>query len=187
MKKIKLQNISIIILLALLPVFNAQALDTSSSPSNEVDSIHKYNALENTNSYVAMINGGTSSIETTTTTTDEPASVEDAIRARLQDITEQENYSKQAIDSAINDVNNRSDLQTFILGTSLGTLRFELVQVKGQIDLLNMLLDKTQDAGTQSIIASQKVALKQERTKIENIIAQEESKFSLFGWITKAL
>ena len=106
---------------------------------------------------------------------------------KLQDITDKQNYSTQQIDEAINTLKKRNRIRTFLIGNKLGTLKFQMVQIKDQATLLEALALKTEYTKNKIQIASQVKFLREEQGNVENFIREKENEFSLFGWLVNSL
>ena len=103
-------------------------------------------------------------------------------------IANEQNDSKDNVADAIDKVQNRSKVKTFLIGTdykNIGQLRSEMVKTGNQIDQLKRLLDKTTNAESKTALQAQIQALEQEQQKINDFLKANESKFSLFGWFIK--
>ncbi len=103
-------------------------------------------------------------------------------------IANEQNDAKDAVAAAIDSVQSRSGLKTFFIGTdykNLGQLRSEMVKTDNQIERLNKLLEQTTSTVSKTTLQSQILVLTQEQKKINDFVATNESKFSLFGWFVK--
>jgi hypothetical protein len=110
------------------------------------------------------------------------------IGEQVRVIAQQQNDSEATTSKAIEKVQTRSKIKTFLIGSdykNLGALRSEMVQTRNRIDQLNRLLPDVQDAADKAEIQSQIQTLTQEETNLENFIQAQEGKFSLFGWLIK--
>jgi len=110
------------------------------------------------------------------------------IGEQVRVITQQQNDSEATTSQAMEKVQTRSKIKTFLLGSdykNLGALRSELVKTRNRIDQLNRLLPSVQNASNTVEIQNQIQTLEQEQTKIENFIKAQENKISLFGWLLK--
>lgn len=153
------------------------------NPANEYNSIYRYNALENkiyfsdtTNNVDILakkLPGDTESIDNTA--------------KELKDITEKQNSSIEKTENIIDTLENRSGLKTFMIGNSLGTLRFQLVQIKEHATLLEALALRSQYSSYMLQINNQFKIVKEEQLKVEDLILEHKDKFSLFGWFVKML
>ncbi|EKD46875.1 MAG: hypothetical protein ACD_67C00031G0001 [uncultured bacterium] len=113
---------------------------------------------------------------------------EGGIRQEVRVIAEQQNETKDRASDLINAVESRSKVKTFFIGTSyknLGELRSQMVQTKNQIDQLKRLADKAENEQSKAELQAQIQVLEQQEAGINTFIAQNESKFSLFGWAIK--
>jgi len=110
------------------------------------------------------------------------------IGEQVRVIAQQQNQSDATATEAINKIQNRSKIKTFLIGSdykNLGALRSEVVHTRNRLDQLNRLLPTVQNASDTVEIQNQIQTLEQEQTKIENFIKAQEGKFSLFGWLFK--
>ncbi len=103
-------------------------------------------------------------------------------------VAQQQNESKDRIVDAIDKIQNRGKVKTFLIGAdykNIGQLRSEMVQSRSRIDWLNRLLDKATSEGSKTTLQNQIQILEQEQQKIEDFLRANESNFSLFGWFVK--
>lgn len=103
-------------------------------------------------------------------------------------IAQEQNDSENQVADKINTIENRSKVKTFFIGSdykNLGALRSEMVKTNNRTDQLKRLVDKTTNTEDKTTLQNQITALEQEQTKINDFITQNESKFSLFGWVSK--
>ena len=110
------------------------------------------------------------------------------IGEQVRVVAQQQNQSDATATEAINKIQNRSKIKTFLIGSdykNLGALRSEVVHTRNRLDQLNRLLPTVQNASDTVEIQNQIQTLEQEQTKIENFIKTQEGKFSLFGWLFK--
>lgn len=113
---------------------------------------------------------------------------ESGIGQELRNIAKEQSDIKDRASDLINAVENRNKVKTFFIGTSyknLGELRSQMVQTRNQIEQLKRLSEKTENEGDKTELQNQIQALELEQTNINNFITQNESKFSLFGWVVK--
>ncbi len=112
---------------------------------------------------------------------------QDGIGKQVRAVAQQQNESKDRVADAIDKIQNRSKVKTFLIGTdykNIGQLRSEMVKTRNQIDQLKRLLDTTSEEN-KTVLQGQIQALEQEQQKIEDFLKANESKFSLFGWFVK--
>jgi len=110
------------------------------------------------------------------------------IGKQVRAVAQQQNESKDKIADAIDKIQNRSRVKTFLIGTdykTIGQLRSEMVKTRNQIDQLKRLLDSTTSEESKTALQEQIQKLEQEQQKIEDFLKANESKFSLFGWFVK--
>jgi len=113
---------------------------------------------------------------------------EGGIGQQVRVIAQQQNDSEGTTTQAIEEVEKRNKIKTFLFGSdykNLGVLRSEMVHTRNRLDQLNRLMTNTQNATDTAETQSQIQILEQEQTKIENFIKAQEGKFSLFGWLLK--
>lgn len=112
---------------------------------------------------------------------------EGGIGEQVRVIAQQQNQSASTTAVALEKVENRGKIKTFLIGSdykNLGALRSELVQTRNRIEQLTRLADKATSADKADLLQQIK-NLQQEQTWIENFIKTNENKFSLFGWLVK--
>ncbi|MFA5795919.1 MAG: hypothetical protein WC885_01995, partial [Candidatus Shapirobacteria bacterium] len=105
-------------------------------------------------------------------------------------IAQEQNDSEKEVTEKIDAVENRNKIKTFLIGSdykNLGALRSAMVKTNNRINQLKKLIDKTTNTEDKVTLQSQVTTLEQEQTKINDFITKNESKFSLFGWVTKFL
>jgi hypothetical protein len=110
------------------------------------------------------------------------------IGEQVRVVAQQQNESKDKVADAIDKIQNRSKVKTFLIGTdykNIGQMRNEMVKTRNQIDWLKRLLDKTTSEESKTALQGQVQTLEQEQQKIEDFLKANESKFSLFGWFVK--
>ncbi len=103
-------------------------------------------------------------------------------------VAQQQNESKDKVADALDKIQNRNKVKTFLIGTdykNIGQLRSEMVKTRNQIDWLKRLLDKTTSEESKTVLQGQIQTLEQEQQKINDFLTANESKFSLFGWFVK--
>ena len=92
--------------------------------------------------------------------------------------------------AAIEEVETRGKVKTFLVGTdykNLGQLRSSLVHNRNEIRQLTQTLTQTQTPENQALIEAQLATLMQERERIKTVITNNETSFSLFGWVSRFL
>jgi hypothetical protein len=110
------------------------------------------------------------------------------IGQEVRSIAQQQNDIKNRTSDLINAVENRNKVKAFFIGTSyknLGELQSQMVNSQNQIEQLKRLAEKAENEGDKIELQNQIQTLEQEQTNISNFIAQNENKFSLFGWAVK--
>ncbi|MBM3257684.1 MAG: hypothetical protein FJZ05_00485 [Candidatus Nealsonbacteria bacterium] len=110
------------------------------------------------------------------------------IGEQVRTIAQQQNQSASTTVQAMEQIQTRSRIKTFLMGTdykNLGVLRSEFVQTRNRLEQLNKLMENVQNTAEETELQNQIQALEQEQTKIEDFIESQEGQFSLFGWLLK--
>ncbi|MBU1102166.1 hypothetical protein KJ853_00725 [Patescibacteria group bacterium] len=113
---------------------------------------------------------------------------EGGIGEQVREIARQQNQAQEQVVQAIEKVEKRSKIKTFLIGNdykNLGALRSEMVQVRNRIEQTTRLMEKAAGEESKAMLQEQIQNLEQEQTRIENFIKTNENKFSLFGWLVK--
>lgn len=113
---------------------------------------------------------------------------EGGIGDQVKVIAQQQNDSKEKSVEAINKIEKRNKIKTFLLGTdykNLGTLRSEMVKTRNSIEQLKRLVEKAKIEENKTELQTKIQNLEKEQAAIDSFISQNESKFSLFGWAAK--
>jgi hypothetical protein len=113
---------------------------------------------------------------------------EGGIGQQVRVVAQQQNQSEATTTEAINKIESRSKIKTFLIGSdykNLGALRSEMVQTRNRLAQLTNFMGKVKNASSTEEMQLQIQTLEQEQTKIETFIKAQEGKFSLFGWLLK--
>jgi ferritin len=113
---------------------------------------------------------------------------QNGIGEQVRTVAKEQNENKDRVADAIDKVQNRNKVKTFLIGTdykNIGQLRSEMVKTGNQIDRLKRLIDKTINTESKTVLRAQLQALTQEQQKINDFLKANESKFSIFGWFVK--
>jgi len=195
-----IKNILPMAMLSLL-FFPSAFGNAENEPINEeYDSLYKYNALESRVSFFDLANNNANSSDSLNgdSLANEESSVlinqkskeelvEEEVKEEFQNLTEKINYSMGRIETAVKALENKNRLGTFLIGNNLGILKFQLVQIKDQVYLLETLNKKTENDDLKIKIDKQVKLLQEEQERVVNFILERESKFSLFGWFRTVL
>ncbi|MCX6737654.1 MAG: hypothetical protein NTX26_02910 [Candidatus Parcubacteria bacterium] len=114
----------------------------------------------------------------------EPGEVGEQVR----EMAREQNEAKERVGDSIDEIQNRSGLKTFFIGTdykNVGQVRSEIVQTRNQIKKVEKLIDRTTNPTAKTTLQAQLTALETEQQKIETFLKINESKFSLFGWFLR--
>lgn len=107
---------------------------------------------------------------------------------------EAEEIAKEALDSSTSTVesidkeNSRSAWKTLLIGSdykNLGKLRSELARTDKVVERLNALASSTANISLRTDLEAQIKLLQDTQAKVKTFVAENESKFSLFGWLVK--
>jgi hypothetical protein len=118
----------------------------------------------------------------------EVADTEGGIGEQVRTMAQQQNHSASTTIQAMERVQTRSQVQTFLFGSdykNLGMIRSEMVQTRNRLEQLNKLMLNVQNEEDKIKLQSQVQSLEQEQTRIEDFIEEQEEQFSLFGWLVK--
>jgi hemerythrin superfamily protein len=113
---------------------------------------------------------------------------ENGIGEQVRVVAKEQNDSASTTARAIEKVEKRSKIRTFLFGSdykNLGALRSEIVKTRNRIDQLNRILENIQNASSTADLQGQIQTLEQEQTKLEDFVKENENKISLFGWLVR--
>lgn len=113
---------------------------------------------------------------------------QEGIGEQVRTIAQEQDDSANTAADAIDKVQSRNGLKTFLIGSdykNLGALRSEMIKTRNRIEQLNREIEKIEVEADKTELQNQIQTLEQEQTKIENFVKDNESKFSLFGWFVK--
>lgn len=110
------------------------------------------------------------------------------IGAQVREVAHQQHASKKSVDDAVEAVQQRGAVKTFLIGSdykNLGQLRSEMVRTRNQIAQMERLHSQAQTDDDRALAQEQLRVLQQEQERITETITAHEEKFSLFGWAVK--
>jgi chemotaxis protein histidine kinase CheA len=110
------------------------------------------------------------------------------IGIQVRRVAMEQNRGEAMTITAMEQIQTRSKIKTFLFGSdykNLGNLRSEMVQTRNRIRQLTELMNKAEGEETKQRLQEQIQLLEQEQEKINQFITENESKFSLFGWLVK--
>lgn len=116
------------------------------------------------------------------------ADKEEGIGEQVRAIAQQQNQSADKTVQAMEKVQTRNKIKTFLIGAdykNLGALRSEIAKTQNRLEQLNRLVDSAKNEEDKTELQKQIQTLEQEQQKIESFVKDNESKFSLFGWFVK--
>lgn len=103
-------------------------------------------------------------------------------------IAQEQNQVREKIADEIESIQERNKIKTFLFGSNyknLGALRSEMVQTRNRLEKLTRLMEQTTNEADKTELQNQIQTMEEERLRIENFVEENESKFSLFGWLVK--
>ncbi|KKT81549.1 MAG: hypothetical protein A2V96_00915 [Candidatus Yonathbacteria bacterium RBG_16_43_6] len=103
-------------------------------------------------------------------------------------IAQEQASSTEIMVAAIEKVEQRSRVKTFIVGAdnkNLGVIRSELVTMQNRIQRLGAEAERMASSTEKDTLIREIVSLGEERMKLETFIKDNEEVFSLFGWVRK--
>lgn len=112
------------------------------------------------------------------------------VAEELEEIAETEEEMVEDVAEIIEEIEEESKLKTFLIGAdykNLGSLRSSLVHNRNQIRKLTKTTAKIQSEENSLAVQEQLIVLTQERERIKDVIEENESQFSILGWIRKFL
>jgi hypothetical protein len=180
---ITITKISLAIIFSLL-FFSCAFASEINNPVDENGSMYKYSAIENTNSFPDLKNNTNISDSQLSVNTDIPQA---SFNEKLQSTIDDYNFSKSQISKAMNEINSRGGMETFLVGNNLGVLKFQMVQINDQISKLNALGLETDFVAEKDKISQQLKLVTEEKKKVDDYIFFIENKFSIFGWLVNSL
>ncbi|HEY4494331.1 MAG TPA: hypothetical protein VJB95_02805 [Candidatus Paceibacterota bacterium] len=159
-------------------------------PAIPNDNMFRYNALESrlppmevSLSIVASSAVHNIALSPWSTYVDPKEYKEEEIMGQVEEIARSRDSLKKEVEEEINRLKRKTRVGTFIIGSDLGRLRFQLVQIDDRIYRLTILGQRAAREADQLAIGEEIERLKNEQSKIEDFIKDQEEKFSLFGWL----
>ncbi|MDD4803880.1 MAG: hypothetical protein PHN69_01785 [Candidatus Pacebacteria bacterium] len=110
------------------------------------------------------------------------------IGQQVRNIAREQASTSSTTTEAIEKVEKRSGLKTFLIGSdykNLGKVRSEIVGTKNRIEQLNRELDKMATSTDKIAITEEIKSMEELQNKLEKFVEDNEGKFSLFGWFVK--
>lgn len=110
------------------------------------------------------------------------------IGEEVRKIANEEDASVTTTTEAIEKIEGRSPIKTFLIGTdykNIGVIRSHIAKTQAHIDQLSRLLDQATTSTISSSTNQQLQILKQTEDKLAGFVSEHENKFSLFGWFVR--
>lgn len=114
----------------------------------------------------------------------------DEVSDEIEEVAVEENEEADDAAEAIGKVESRNRFQTLLMGSdykNLGELRSQLVRNRNSIRKLVKNANGTVANGSGESVEEQLQTMYQERERIKAVIEENESDFSLFGWVSRFL
>jgi len=118
----------------------------------------------------------------------ELAGKDENIGEEVRLVAQEQKESNKRATEAMEAVETRGKFRTFLFGTdykNVGVLRSELVKTENHINRLSRALDRAEDSEIQAGLDAQIAELQETQSQTESFIQENESKFSLLGWLVK--
>ena len=109
------------------------------------------------------------------------------VAKKLEDITTKQKDSIEKSENAMQAVENRFGLTTFLIGSNLGILKFQVVQMEDENSALEALYTTDQAGIDKTEVSKDMTLLSKEIKKVNEFILEHSNKFSLFGWFVTLL
>lgn len=152
--------------------------DASKQPKEKKEKAPKQSTSEKTKSTVATF------VQSLLAVADREGGIGQEVRA----VAQSQNDIKDRQGDLINAVEGRNKFKTFLIGTSyknVGELRSQMVKTRNDIDKLRKLSEKAETDQDKAELNAQIQELEKQQETLDNFIAKNENKFSLFGWAVK--
>lgn len=110
------------------------------------------------------------------------------IGAEVRIVAQSQNDSASTTIKAIEKVEERGSLRTFLFGSdykNLGVIRSQIATIGKNIEKLKTLLEKTLGTTDKAEISAQIKVLEDQKTKLDAYVEANEDVFSLFGWFNR--
>lgn len=110
--------------------------------------------------------------------------------ADIKVIAQEQNDDLDVTIKAIEKIETRGELKTFLVGTdykNIGTLRSQIAKSESRMAKLEALISKASTTVDKTILTTELASLKEAEVKLEAFVKLNEDKFSVFGWLSKIL
>ncbi len=111
------------------------------------------------------------------------ASASDEDNIKLQNLTERQADSVEKTGKAIQAITSSNKIKSFLIGNNLGVLKFQMVQMEDEAHMLAKLAADTEDTSINIAASNQIAILDKEQKKVEDLLQEQDRKFSLLGWL----
>jgi len=113
---------------------------------------------------------------------------ERGIGEKVREVAHEQDDVASTTAEVIEKVEKKSKIATFFFGSdykNLGQLRSELVKTENNIEKLKGIVSEATSITNKAELEAQVKALEATRAKVDAFIAENESVFSLFGWVSR--
>ena len=167
---------------SVLPASAAEEQAIENGLRVDFESMERYNALENTLSYLSYWDYLGQERRS-----NENVGLENKLMARADEIIKEYEESKNMSRDIMDKLERKNELESLLIGRRLGALRYELVQIKGSFYKLLDLTGRIESYPLKNKLNIQIAEIEEKKEKVENFLRLEENKFSLFGWFVSIL
>ena len=115
---------------------------------------------------------------------------EGGIGQQVRAIAQTQSQNQEKLDQSIGKIQDRGSFVKFLIGPSYGEIKNAqktLEQNKEQIQKLNQIKTQLSNQGDQQQLTAQIAVLEKANQTIETELANAQSGFSLFGWLSKLI
>lgn len=112
------------------------------------------------------------------------------IGQQVKTIAQTQTQNQTKLEANLEKIQSRSGLTKFFVGPNYGEIKNAqktLEQNREQIKQMNQIRTQLSNQGDQQLLSEQIKVLEQANQEIENLLANTQSGFSLFGWLNKLI
>lgn len=116
--------------------------------------------------------------------------IEGGIGQQVRVVAQAQNDSESEVEDSIKDIDDRSDLVEFLIGPKYGSIaeiKTIIAENQTRVGVLTDLMNQLTDPAMKSVLQDQITILNQQNTNLQKLVAENESGFSLFGWLARLL
>lgn len=116
--------------------------------------------------------------------------IEGGIGQQVRVVAQAQNDSEDDVEDAIKDIDDRSDFVEFLIGPKYGSIaevNTAIAENQTRIKVLTELMNQLTDPAVKLVLQDQITILNQQNANLQKLVAENESGFSLFGWLARLL